>query len=112
MSRKGLVLVAAAFLATLLLASICDAQGTFVATARNFRGALYQGVGPTPGHASEMAMVRCSQDSFAPPSCRILAVRGECPPPMCAPMPMRKPIRKAHVAAPYPGAYPIGRPMP
>jgi hypothetical protein len=38
-------------------------------------------------------------------------VRMECPPPQCmAPMPMRKPIRKARASEPYP--VPYGRPMP
>ncbi len=110
MSKKFIV-CAAGILAVLLLASFADAQGMFVATTKNMRGALYQGVGPTPGHATEMAMVKCSQDSFVPPSCRVVAVRMDCPPPMCAqPMPMRKPIRKT--VAGHHGAYPIGRPMP
>ena len=43
-----------------------------MATAKNARGALYQGFGPTPGHASEMAIVKCSQDSFIPPSCKVV----------------------------------------
>jgi hypothetical protein len=54
--------------------------GFFVATAKNLRGALYQGVGPTPQHASEQAIIRCSQDSFIPPSCRVVCVRMEVPP--------------------------------
>jgi hypothetical protein len=112
----GLVLVA-------LMASLCYAAPMFVATAQNFRGAIYQGVGPTPGHACESAMVKCSQDSFIPPSCKVVAVRAECPPPVCYPAPppmaqrpmaqrpMRKSVTKS--ASPnYPATYSWGRPMP
>jgi hypothetical protein len=111
MSRKYVVL-AAAILAVFMLTAFSYGQGMFVATAKNIRGALYQGVGPTPNHATEMAMVKCSQDSFIPPSCKVVAVRMECPPPVCAPpMAIRKTIQKARVEA-YPMPYPMGRPMP
>jgi len=107
MNRKVMVLVAGALFVLLLAAS--SHATYFVATAKNARGALYQGVGPTPGHASEAAVVKCSQDSFIPPSCKVVGVRAECPPPMCPP-PVRRPISKAKV---YPGpGYPVGRPMP
>jgi hypothetical protein len=63
-----------------LLAAPYGNAGMFVATAKNLRGALYLGYGPTPGHASEMALVKCSQDSFIPPTCRVVCVRMEAPP--------------------------------
>lgn len=108
MNRKFVVLVSGV-LFVLFLASVCQAGGVFVATAKNLRGALYQGFGPTPGHASEMAIVKCSQDSFVPPSCKVVSVRMDCPPPVCAPpMPMRKAVRKTNA---YPAGY-VGRPMP
>ncbi len=81
----------------LLLFSACDSEAFFVATAQNFRGALYQGFGPTPGHASEMAIVKCSQNSFAPRSCRVIEVRMECPPP--PPPPFRKPMTKTKMSS-------------
>lgn len=51
MNRKFIV-VAAGLLLVLLMAAWSHAGGMFVATAKNARGALYQGFGPTPGHAS------------------------------------------------------------
>lgn len=109
MTRKmfGLVFV---LLLVLVTGAICQANPLFVATAQNFRGALYQGFGPSPAHASEMAVVKCSQDSVIPMSCRVVSVRAECPPPMCPP-PMRKPLSKTRVSQSYP-AVPYGRPMP
>jgi hypothetical protein len=115
MNKKFFVLSLILLLSLFLTAS-SFAGGVFVATAKNLRGALYLGYGPTPCHASEMAMVKCSQDSFIPPSCRVLCVRMECPPPVCAsPMAMLPPprhIRKTRVSKthrpPYPGPY--GRP--
>lgn len=110
MNRKFVALIAG-LLFVLMLAAVSHAGGVFVATAKNFRGALYQGFGPTPGHACEMAIVKCSQDSFAPRSCKVVSVRLDCPPPVCAPpAPMRKPIKKTQAAG-YPGGY-WGRPMP
>jgi hypothetical protein len=106
MKRKFVVIIAGVLL-VLMVAAVSHAGGVFVATSKNFRGALYQGFGPTPAHASEMAMVKCSQDSFVPPSCRVVSVRMDCPPPVCAP-PVHKPIRK--VMANPAGYY--GRPMP
>jgi hypothetical protein len=96
-------------------ASLSQAGGMFVATAKNLRGALYQGFGPSPAHATEQALVKCSQDSFIPPSCRVVCVRLECPPPMVqGPPPLRKPIRKtmsqAYPGVPAPGYSPMGRP--
>jgi len=108
MNRKVLVLVAASLFVLMIAAS--SHAALFVATAKNFRGALYQGVGPTPAHATEAAIIRCSQDSFIPPSCKVVGVRMDCPPPVCAP-PMRKPISKARVGKVYPAGY-WGRPMP
>lgn len=95
MKIRSCLLVAVAACALLLL-SAGDSDAFFVATAQNFRGALYQGFGPTPGHASEMALVKCSQNSFAPRSCRVLEVRMECPPPPCPP-PLRKPMTKTKI---------------
>lgn len=109
MSRKSIVLGLGIVL--ILTTAMSVHAGMFVATAKNMRGALYLGAGPTPHHASEQAMVKCSQDSFIPPSCRVVEVRMECPPPVCAP-PMRKPIRKSKVSGPYPPQYSWGRPMP
>jgi hypothetical protein len=109
MSRKLMLLVLG--IAFVLMTAMSGHAGMFVATAKNLRGALYLGAGPTPQHASEQAMVKCSQDSFVPPSCRVVCVRMECPPPVCAP-PMRKPIRKSKVSQAYPPQYSWGRPMP
>jgi hypothetical protein len=115
MNKKLLVVMVSL---TLVLGYVVasHASGMFVATAKNFRGAMYQGIGPTPAHACESAMVKCSQDSFIPPSCQVVAVRMECPPPACfvpPPMPpMRKPIQKSHARPPQvPAGYSWGRPM-
>ena len=104
--------VVALSLALMLVFAVPSNAGMFVATAKNFRGALYQGFGPTPGHAAEMAIVKCSQDSFVPPSCRVMCVRMEVPPVVCAP-PVRKPIRKSmrHTRN-YPANYSWGLPRP
>ena len=110
MNRK-FIAVGTGLLLMLLMAAWSHAGGMFVATAKNARGALYQGFGPTPGHASEMAIVKCSQDSFIPPSCKVVCVRMDCPPPVCLP-PMRQPIRKTKVSRAYPAGYSWGRPMP
>ncbi len=110
MNRKFIVVVAGLML-VLMFAVTSHAGGVFVATAKNMRGALYQGFGPTPGHATEMAIVKCSQDSFVPPSCKIVAVRMECPPPVCAP-PIRKSISKTRVSRAYPTGCVMGRPCP
>ncbi|MGB9618027.1 MAG: hypothetical protein ACP5M0_01060 [Desulfomonilaceae bacterium] len=91
------LLIAAVVVSGLLFCSVYDSEAFFVATAQNFRGALYQGFGPTPGHASEMAIVKCSQNSFAPRSCRVIEVRMECPPPPCPP-PFRKPMTKTKMS--------------
>jgi hypothetical protein len=107
MRRKFVVVFLVAGFMVMLLAATTQA-GMFVATAKNARGALYLGYGPTPNHACENAIVKCSQDSFIPPSCKVMAVRMECPPPMCAPP--RKIHRK--MSKVYPPVYPMGRPMP
>ena len=109
--NKRIVVVVAGMLFALMIAAAADASPMFVATAKNFRGALYLGFGPSPYHASEMAVAKCSQDSFVPPSCKVVSVRMECPPP--APM-AYKPIRKSRPKVsqnPSPG-YQWGRPMP
>ncbi len=109
MSKKFFVVVVVSGLVMVLLSAAASiASPVFVATAKNFRGALYVGFGPTPGHACEAAVVKCSQDSFIPPSCKVVSVRAECPPP-CPPP--RKMVRKSSVKA-YPPMYPMGRPMP
>jgi hypothetical protein len=96
----------------LLMVSVSSDATMFVATAKNLRGALYLGVGPTPGHAAEQAIVKCSQDSFIPPSCKVICVRMECPPPLYAP-PVRKPIKKSKVrTSGYPATYSWGMPRP
>ncbi|MGB6066241.1 MAG: hypothetical protein WBG50_15680 [Desulfomonilaceae bacterium] len=110
MSRKFIVVVGGLLL-VLLMAAWSHAGPLFVATAKNARGALYQGFGPSPGCASEMAIVKCSQDSFIPPSCRVVCVRMECPPPVCLP-PMHRPIHKTRISKVGPPGYAWGRPMP
>lgn len=119
MKKKLIVGVAVSLLMLLVGVAASHAAGMFVATVQNFRGAMYQGFGPSPGHACENAMVKCSQDSFIPPSCKVVSVRMECPPPVCVappppmPMPMRKqPIQKSHAAPNYPAGYPWGRSTP
>jgi hypothetical protein len=107
MSRKFVVVLVAGFVLVAILAATSQA-GVFVATAKNARGALYTGYGPTPNHACENAIVKCSQDSFIPPSCKVMAVRLDCPPPMCAPP--RKVARQ--MSKVYPPVCPMGRPMP
>ncbi len=108
MSKKSILLLAVlAVTVSAMLPS--NSEALFVATAQNFRGALYQGIGPTPCHASEMAVVKCSQDSFAPRSCKVISVRMECPPPVCS-MP-RKTIRKSRYScAPGVACAPMARP--
>jgi hypothetical protein len=110
MNRKFIVVVAG-LLFVLLVAAWSHAGGVFVATAKNARGALYQGFGPTPGHASEMAVVKCSQDSFIPPSCKVVSCRLDCPPPVCLP-PMKRPIRKAKLSCTVPAGYSWAVPCP
>jgi hypothetical protein len=117
MKKKLIVGVAAGLMVLLIGTAASYANGMFVATVQNLRGAMYQGFGPSPGHACENAMVKCSQDSFIPPSCKVVSVRMECPPPACfmppPPVPMmRKPIQKSHAARTYPAGNPYGRPMP
>jgi hypothetical protein len=106
--KRMLIILVAGVLLVLMTAALCHANAIFIATAKNFRGALYQGVGPTPVHASEAAVIKCSQDSFVPPSCRVVSVRMECPPPLCPP---RKVVRKAQVSKVYPAPYSMGGPM-
>lgn len=102
MSRK-LTFLLVIFVLALTAMIPGNSDALFVATAQNLRGALYQGIGPTPGHASEMAVVKCSQDSFAPRSCKVITVRMECPPPVCAPP--RKSVKKSkYTSAPMPQA--------
>jgi hypothetical protein len=105
MTKKSIVLVAA-LLCVVLTAASSDAAGVFVATAKNLRGALYMGFGPSPGHASEMAMVKCSQNSFMPGTCKVLCIRMECPPVAFAPPPPMPAVRKTKVSKSYPGPRP------
>lgn len=108
MNRTLLVLVGALLAVSIVTTS--SHAGLFVATAKNLRGAMYLGAGPTPQHASEQALVKCSQDSFVPPSCRVICVRMEAPP--CPPpAPMRKPM-KLYKKSSYQPGYPMGMPRP
>lgn len=110
--NRALIVLVGVLIAFALTTS--SEAGFFVATAKNLRGAMYQGVGPTPQHASEQAMVRCSQDSFIPPSCRVVCVRMEAPPaPLLPPVPMRKPVKMYRKSAPaHPAGYSWGAPRP
>ena len=111
--KRTLIVLCVGVLFVILAAPLSNA-GMFVATAKNLRGALYQGYGPTPGHASEMAIVKCSQDSFIPPTCRVVCVRMEMPPMAFAPK-VRKPIvksRRYSKRSHYPQPYSWGRPQP
>ncbi len=116
MDRRGFCVVVAVTV-MLLMATAAIASPVFVAQAKNLRGALYLGVGPTPYHASEMAVAKCSQDSVIPCTCKVVGVRMECPP---APPPMMmapqqtkyrkvKPMAVGH--QPHPPVYQWGRPM-
>jgi hypothetical protein len=112
MSRKHVVILVGV-VCFLSMSVVANAGGVFVATAKNLRGALYLGVGPTPVHASELAIVKCSQDSFVPATCKVVAMRKEIVPKRLKKM--RKPIRKSR--RPYAGSsqksrYSWGRPMP
>ena len=109
MKRKTMVVVAGVVFMMMVAAAV-HAAPVFVATAKNLRGAIYLGMGPTPYHASEIAISKCSQNSVIPCSCKVLCVRMECPP---APPPVvhkssyrkYKPIRKYKPRAqrgPYP----------
>ena len=110
--KRMLIVLCFGMLIVFAMTSVAGA-GMFVATAKNLRGALYQGYGPTPGHASEMAIVKCSQDSFIPPTCRVICVRMEMPPMAMAPAKVRKPVRKSlHRAMNYPRNYSWGRTQP
>ncbi|MDQ7784232.1 MAG: hypothetical protein RDU20_15210 [Desulfomonilaceae bacterium] len=111
--NRTLIVLSVCMVLVLSAAPWSDA-GMFVATAKNLRGALYQGFGPTPGHASEMAVVKCSQDSFIPPSCKVVCVRMEMPPVAYAPK-VRKPVAKSRPfmkSGGPPPPYSWGRPHP
>lgn len=86
MSKKTLIVVVV-LLGLVGSVAASWASPMFVATARNFRGAIFLGYGPTPFHASEAAVSNCSQHSFLPPSCKVMNVRMECPPPVPMPPP-------------------------
>ncbi len=93
MNRKFGVTVACSLL-VIMLASAVSAAPLFVATAKNLRGALYLGYGPTPKLASEQAVVKCSQDSLIPPTCKVVCVRAECAKPPClGPQPTKMPTK-------------------
>jgi len=114
--RRKIALFVACLLLGLTVATTIEAAPMFVATAKNFRGALYIGCGPSPCTATEAAVAKCTQDSFFARSCKVLCVRMELPPPP-PPMPaVYKPIRKAkpQISQPYnpgPPPYQWGRPM-
>jgi len=108
---KKFVVLGAALMCAAFICSLCDAAPLFVATAKNLRGAMYQGIGPTPMHATEMAMVKCSQDSFIPGSCKVLGVRMDCPLPAPCAAPMPQPVKKVRAYHPYPPTAPYGRPV-
>lgn len=114
---KSLIRVGAFCLVlVLVVGATAHAAPVFVATAKNLRGALYLGYGPTPAHASEIALAKCSQNSFIPPTCRVLCVRMEVPPPLCLPPMPKKSIRKykpkTYPTAHNPYARPYNSPMP
>ncbi|MCA1961830.1 MAG: hypothetical protein LDL33_13675 [Desulfomonile sp.] len=85
--RKKTFVVVVLLLALICAAAAAWASPMFVATAKNFRGAIFLGYGPTPQHATEAAVSNCTQHSFLPPSCRVINVRMECPPPPPCPPP-------------------------
>ncbi len=86
MSRK-LIFLLAVVICVMFVAPAANAGWIFVATAKNVRGALYLGAGPTPSHAAEIAIVKCSQDSFLPASCKICRMRKEI-------VPTKGPVKK------------------
>jgi hypothetical protein len=100
MERKAGGILICALLALLLTAVTVAASPMFIATARNLRGALYLGYGPSPHHASETALAKCSQDSVLPFSCKVLEVRMELPPPP-PPPPWAVPGRPITKGKPY-----------
>jgi hypothetical protein len=84
----------------------------YVATAKNLRGALYIGHGPTASHAAEMAIVKCSQDSVIPMTCEVCKMRKEpvTGPLAKAPAKMMKKYSKT-IPGPEPPAFPWRKPM-
>lgn len=85
----------------------------FVATAKNFRGALYIGYGPTAAHAAEMAIVKCSQDSVIPMSCEVCKMRKELASgDGVALPPMAKKKYSKTSKLPEPPGFPWRKPMP
>jgi hypothetical protein len=85
----------------------------YVATAKNLRGALYIGHGPSASHAAEMAIVKCSQDSVIPMTCEVCKMRQE---PVTGPL-AKAPVktRGKHISkipGPVPPAIPWRKPMP
>ncbi len=77
----GVVVVFGLLLTLVASAAYSYVPPMFVASAKNLRGALFLGYGPSPHHASEQALVKCSQDSVIPRTCKVLFIRAECPPP-------------------------------
>ncbi|MFC1834972.1 hypothetical protein ACFL2Q_09580 [Thermodesulfobacteriota bacterium] len=110
MNRQVSVVLASVVLMVMLV-SVAQAGPVFVATAKNFRGAMYLGYGPTPQHASEQAIVKCSQNSFIACTCRVVCMRMDAPPVPCG-LPIakvRKRPRRAKMvkySRPYPAPYP------
>ncbi len=76
MNRRILVIIAGV-VCVMLMATLANAGLIFVATAKNLRGALYLGAGPTPKHAAEIAIVKCSQDTVIPSTCKVCRMRQE-----------------------------------
>ncbi len=97
---------------------LCGPPCRYVATVTNFRGAMYLGSGPTPGHAAECAMAKCTQDSFFACSCKVSCMRAEAlpmPPPVMMKQTSRHRFSRraaAAVAQPMANSYSWGRPMP
>ncbi len=97
---------------------VCGLPCFYVATVKNFRGAMYLGSGPSPAAAAECAMAKCTQDSFFACSCKVACMRAEAlpaPPPvmMKQTSKFRYPRKAAvHPAQPVANAYSWGRPMP
>jgi hypothetical protein len=118
MNKKiGVVVLSVLLLMLVAVASFGYVPPMFVATAKNLRGALYLGYGPTPKHASEQAIVKCSQDSVIPRTCKVTCIRSECPPPPppCKVPPCKVPTKmikktKYHATSTMYRAVPYGPP--
>lgn len=76
MSRK-LIFLMTLVVCVMFVVPAAEAGWIYVATAKNVRGALYLGAGPTPSHAAEAAIVKCSQESIIPMTCKVCRMRKE-----------------------------------